>query len=204
MTVTTLGLVARHLSLGCSLKPGLDFPSHLFFHFFFPYSISMCYRGNLLRKVAISDLPCQGRVITTSDNFGAGQDDAMAARMSALTWCLLPLVPGHFSASMEYAETKSCSYSAPSLKSCPKLWRRTSWPSEQTAWLPPTAACHLEWQKPSNSSMTLQQHSHLPTCLWPVLNSSNGISPTCHSLLPNMPLHQICHENCNLPRAVYI
>lgn len=105
----------------------------------------MHYRGNLLSKVGIGDLPRQGRVITTaSHDFGAGQNDAMAAWMSALTWCLLTLVPGHFSASVEYAETKSCPYSASSLKSCPKLWRRTSWPSEESSWLPPTAACHLK------------------------------------------------------------
>lgn len=69
----------------------------------------MHYRGNLLSKVGVSDLPRQGRVITASDDVGAGQNDAMAAWMSSVMWCLLTLVPGHFSTSMEYAEMKSCS-----------------------------------------------------------------------------------------------
>lgn len=48
----------------------------------------MCYRGNLLSKVGINDLPCQGRIITASDDFGAGQNDATAAWISALSWSL--------------------------------------------------------------------------------------------------------------------
>lgn len=57
--------------------------------------------------MGMSGLPCQGRVITASDDVSAGQNDAMAAWVSSVTWCLSTLVPGHFSVSMEYAEMKS-------------------------------------------------------------------------------------------------
>lgn len=44
---------------------------------------------------------------------------------------------------------------------------------------------------------------HLPTCLWPVLHSCNGISPA-HPVITNRHLCQISHETCDLPRAMYI